>query len=63
MVTKVKNGTGGKWTAYDVAKKAKCNIIGPKSKQFKNGMWAVWGKSSLSGNKVFALVGKDKPKI
>jgi len=62
-MAKVKNGTGGVWRAYDVAKKKKCKIVGPKAKQLKNGMWAVTGKSDLSGNTVFALVGKDKPKV
>jgi hypothetical protein len=63
MVTKTKNGTGGKWYAYDVAKKSKCLIKGPKAKQLKNGIWAVTGKSALSGNTVFAMVGKEKPKL
>lgn len=60
---KVKNGTGGKWFAYDVAKKTKAQILNPKAKKLKNGVWAVTGKSKLSGNTMFAMVGKEKPKL
>jgi hypothetical protein len=62
-MAKVKNGTKGIWMAYDVAKKQKAKIIDPKAKQLKNKMWAVTGKSALSGNTMYALVGKVKPII
>jgi hypothetical protein len=58
-----KNGANGVWMAYDVAKKKKAKIIDPKAKQLKNKMWAVTGKSALSGNTMYALVGKAKPTI
>lgn len=58
-----KNGDHGVWMAYDVAKKKKAKIIDPKAKQLKNKMWAVTGKSALSGNTMYALVGKVKPTI
>jgi hypothetical protein len=51
------------YTAYDVAKKKKCKILNPKAVKMKNGNWAVTGKSNLSGNTVYRMVGKDKPKV
>ncbi len=58
-----KGGISSKLTAYDVAAKKKVNIIDPEPVKLKNGTWAIKGKSSATGNKVFRLVGKTKPTI
>jgi len=50
-------------TAYDVAAKKKVNILSPHPVKLKNGIWAVKGKSSATGNTVFRIVGKNKPTI
>lgn len=50
-------------TAYDVAAKKKVNILNPQAVKLKNGIYAVKGKSSATGNTVFRIVGKKKPTI
>lgn len=52
-----------KFIAYDVAAKKKVEIKNPKAEKLKNGMWAVKGKSAVTGNTVFKIVGKKKPVI
>lgn len=50
-------------TAYDVAAKKKVNILQPKAVKLKNGIYAIKGKSSATGNTVFRIVGKKKPTL
>jgi len=51
------------WKAYDVKAKKNVVITSPKAVKLKNGMWAVQGKSPLTGNKVTRIVGKTKPSV
>lgn len=51
------------YTAYDVKAKKKVNIKNPKVVKLKNGMYAIKGESSVSGNTVFRIVGKTKPTL
>jgi hypothetical protein len=51
------------YTAYDVKAKKKVNIKNPKVVKLKNGMYAIKGESSASGNTVFRIVGKTKPTL
>jgi hypothetical protein len=51
------------WEAYDVKAKKKVKIQNPKAVKMKNGKWAVKGTSSITGIKVFRIVGNKKPTI
>jgi hypothetical protein len=51
------------WKAYDVKAKKTCTIKNPKVEKLKNGMYAVKGKSSITGNTVYRIVGKQKPTL
>ena len=51
------------YQAYDVKAKKKVNIKNPKATKLKNGVWAIKGESSATGNKVFRIVGKTKPTV
>jgi hypothetical protein len=44
------------YTAYDVKAKRKVRIENPKIAKLKNGRWAVTGKSSATGTKVFRFI-------
>jgi len=50
-------------TAYDVAAKKKVTILKPIPVKLKNGVWAIKGNSSATGNKVYRIVGKKKPTL
>jgi hypothetical protein len=50
-------------TAYDVAAKKKVTILKPMTVKLKNGVWAIKGNSSATGNKVYRIVGKKKPTL
>ena len=51
------------WKAYDVKAKKKVEIQNPKIVKMKNGKWAIKGTSSITGIKVFRIVGNKKPNI
>ncbi|MBC8341432.1 MAG: zinc ribbon domain-containing protein [Proteobacteria bacterium] len=51
------------WKAYDVKAKKKVEIQNPKAVKMKNGKWAIKGTSSITGIKVFRIVGNKKPNI
>ena len=51
------------WKAYDVKAKKKVDIQNPKVVKMKNGKWAIKGTSSITGIKVFRIVGNKKPNI
>ncbi len=51
------------WKAYDVKAKKKVEIQNPKVVKMKNGKWAIKGTSSITGIKVFRIVGNKKPNI
>jgi len=51
------------YQAYDVKAKKKVNIKNTKATKLKNGMWAIKGESSATGNTVFRIVGKTKPTL
>ena len=51
------------YQAYDVKAKKKVNIKNPKATKLKNGMCAIKGESSATGNTVFRIVGKTKPTL
>jgi hypothetical protein len=48
------------FTAYDVKAKKKVKIADPKVVKMKNGRWAVSGKSSETGTKVFRILSKEQ---
>ena len=51
------------WKAYDVKAKKKVEIQNPRVVKMKNGKWAIKGTSSITGIKVFRIVGNKKPNI
>jgi len=51
------------WKAYDVKAKRKVEIQNPKAVKMKNGKWAVYGTSPITGIKVFRIVGNEKPAV
>jgi hypothetical protein len=52
----------GKIMAYSIADKKKVEMQDPKPYKMANGLWAWKGKSP-SGHAIFAIVGKEKPKM
>ena len=48
------------YTAYDVKAKKKVKINDPKVVKMKNGRWAISGKSSETGTKVFRILSKEE---
>jgi rRNA maturation endonuclease Nob1 len=58
-----KQETKVSWEAYDVKAKRKVEIQNPKVVKMKNGKWAIKGTSSITGIKVFRIVGMKKPDI
>ena len=48
------------FTAYDVKAKKKVKISDPKVVKMKNGRWAISGKSSETGTKVFRILSKEE---
>ncbi len=48
------------WTAFDVKARKKVKVVSPEFKQLRNGRWAVVGKSSETGIKVFRFLTKDE---
>jgi hypothetical protein len=48
------------FTAYDVKAKKKVKINEPKVVKMKNGRWAISGKSSETGTKVFRILSKEE---
>lgn len=48
------------YTAYDVKAKKKVKISDPEVVKMKNGRWAVSGKSSETGTKVFRILSKEE---
>tara|TARA_Y100001949_G_C15789482_1_gene244343 strand:- start:142 stop:306 length:165 start_codon:yes stop_codon:yes gene_type:complete len=51
------------WKAYDVKAKKMVVIQDPKAVKMKNGVWAIKGTSPATGNKVFRIVGREKPTL
>ena len=48
------------YEAYDVKARKKVKILEPKLVQLKNKRWALKGKSSVTGNTVFRILGKEE---
>lgn len=52
-----------KYMAYDMKAKKMAFINNPSPVKLKSGAWAVQGKSSITGNKLTRIVGKQKPSM
>lgn len=51
------------YKAYDVKAKKMVVIQNPKVVKMKNGVYAIKGTSPATGNKVFRIVGREKPTL
>ena len=51
------------WKAYDVKAKKMVVIQNPKVVKMKNGVYAIKGTSPVTGNTVFRIAGREKPKL
>lgn len=48
------------WEAFDVKARKRVKILNPEFVQLKNGRWAVVGKSSETGIRVFRFLTKEE---